>query len=89
MRPHSPDYITVTARMALLKAKAMCTCQLHPEIFILCPDNDAQQRAFTIAKNTLVYHDKIFLLESLSEAVKYELSLANVECAQCAGNKMG
>ena len=88
MRSYSSDYISVTARMALLKAKAVCTCQLHPDIFILCPDNDAKQRAYMIAKNTLVYHDKMFLLESLSDAVKYELSMANVECAQCARNNL-
>ena len=86
MRTYSSDYITVTARMAVLKAKAVCSCQLHPEIFILCENEDAKERAYLIAKNTLVYHDKMFLLESLSEAVRLELSLANVECTKCVRN---
>lgn len=85
---YSPDYIIDTARMAVLKAKAICACQSHPEILLLSTDHDALERAYMIGKNTLVYHDKMFMYESLADAIKHELSTADVECAQCGKNKL-
>jgi hypothetical protein len=87
IHPYFSDYITGTARMAVLKSKAACTCKLHPDTLILSQDTIAQKRAYMIATNTLVYHDKMFLKQDMIDAVGYELNAANTECVHCLQNK--
>jgi hypothetical protein len=76
-------YITDTARLSILKAKAASTCKLHPDILILSTNMDAQKRAYRIAVNTLVYHDKLFLEEHMINAVGQHLDSAGNQCIQC------
>jgi hypothetical protein len=77
------EYITETARMSLLKAKAASTCKLRPDILILSSDTGAQNRAYRIAINTLAYHDRMFLEEQIIDAVGQELDSAGNQCVQC------
>lgn len=77
------EYITDTARLSILKAKAASTCTLHPNILILSTNMDAQKKAYRIAVNTLVYHDKLFLEEHMINAVGQHLDSAGNHCIQC------
>jgi len=78
------EYITDTARLSILKAKAASTCTLHPNILIILSTNmDAQKKAYRIAVNTLVYHDKLFLEEHMINAVGQHLDSAGNQCIQC------
>ena len=80
------EYTDTTARLAILKAKAAYTCELHPDILILAGDSNAERRAFEIANNTLTYNDRTFLAEKLILALKKELEAAGMECWQCKQN---
>ena len=77
------DYIDTLARMSILKTKAAYTCAVHPDILIRSGNADAEQRAYTVAQNTLKYHDQTFLLEKITSAVLRELEYANATCRQC------
>lgn len=77
------DYTENTARMAILKAKAAYICPVHPDALVLFGDEDAEKRAYAIARNTLNYNDKTYLLENITRAVKLELDMAEAECQQC------
>ena len=80
------DFTNTTARLAILKAKAAHTCGIHPDVLILSGDRDAENRAYTIAQNTLRFNDKIILLENVTLAVEKELNLAGCGCHQCLQN---
>ncbi|WP_221391021.1 hypothetical protein [Dyadobacter sp. NIV53] len=80
------EYTDTTARLAILKAKAAYTCNLHPDVLILAGDPNAERRAFEIAGNTLTYNDRTFLAEKLILVLKRELETAGTECWLCKQN---
>ena len=89
MTYNNADYTETTARLAILKAKAAFCCKDHPEMLILVGDPNAETRAYAIAQNTVKYHDKIFLLEKVTSAVKKSLDQAGTECLLCTAHQAG
>jgi len=47
------EFVENMGRMSILKAKAAITCNTHPDILIRANNPSAEQRAYTIAQNTL------------------------------------
>ncbi|MCF0054505.1 hypothetical protein [Dyadobacter sp. CY356] len=80
---HFTEYIDTVARMSILKAKAAFTCPVHPDIMIRTENYDTEQRAYLIAQKTLVYNDKIVLLNRVTNAVRRDLESAGGRCNIC------
>ncbi|MER9659015.1 hypothetical protein [Mesorhizobium sp. M0159] len=81
------DSIEQVARLAVLEAKAVYVCEFHPDATITNGDPEADRLAYAIATNKLKREDEMFMREEVMEAVKYELDMANDECAQCARHR--
>ena len=72
-----------TARLVILKARAAYPCKYHPEVLISSGDLSAETRAYQIARNTMQFHDKKYLVEKISLSVQSVLEQANRACVHC------
>lgn len=78
------DEIESIALAALFDAKALRTCEFHPDARIRVFNPEAERKAYQFATHAVNVRDEAFLREDVVGAVKYELDKADDECNQCA-----
>ena len=79
------DDLEGAARHSLAKARAIETCQFHPEVTIRVVNDDAERHAYALATTILKSDGTMWMREDLIQAIHDELvQAANGECPRCA-----